>query len=57
MASSKLATDQPRTQLQHDSTLILDKAVSLTLSSDSVLVVGRKLNCASTSCDEDILIN
>ncbi len=57
MSSSKLATDQPGTQLHHDSTLVLDNAVSLTLSSDSLLVVGRKLNCAPTSCDEDILIN
>ncbi|GLI73870.1 sphinganine kinase lcb4 [Penicillium ochrochloron] len=42
MSSSDLATEHPEAQLQHDSTLVVDKAVSLTLSSDSLLIVEAK---------------
>lgn len=46
MSSSDLATEHPEAQLQHDSTLVVDKAVSLTLSSDSLLIVGKIHNRA-----------
>lgn len=46
MSSSDLATEGPEAQLQQDSTLVLDKAVSLTLSSDSLLIVGKMPNDA-----------
>lgn len=46
MSSSDLATELPEAQLQHDSTIVVDKAVSLTLSSDSLLIVGKIHNCA-----------
>lgn len=41
MSSCDLAREHPEAQLEHDSTLVLDKAVSLTLSSDSLLIVGK----------------
>lgn len=44
MSSTDASTEQPEAQLQHDSTLIVDKSVSLTLSSDSLLIVGKRIS-------------
>lgn len=41
MSSTVASTEQPEGQLQHDSTLFLDKSVSLSLGSDSLLIVGK----------------
>lgn len=40
MSSTDAFADQPEAQLQHDSTLFVDKSVSLSLGSDSLLIVG-----------------
>lgn len=42
MSSTDTSADQPETQLQHDSTLLVDKSVSLSLGSDSLLIVGTQ---------------
>ncbi|KAJ5682250.1 hypothetical protein N7462_005415 [Penicillium macrosclerotiorum] len=39
MSSSDPVTEQPERQLQHDSTLVVDKSVSLTFGSDSLLIM------------------
>ncbi|KAJ5491158.1 hypothetical protein N7539_002725 [Penicillium diatomitis] len=44
MSTSDLALEQPDAQLQHDSSITVDKAVSLTLSSDSLLVLDERSN-------------
>jgi hypothetical protein len=58
MTSSDLETEHPEAPLLlHDSTVVLDKAVSLTLSSDSLLIVGTIPNCALDARDGTILVN
>jgi hypothetical protein len=57
MSSSDLATEHPEAQLQHDSTLVVDKAVSLTLSSDSLLIVGKIHICAFAFRDGTVKVD
>lgn len=41
MSSVDATAEQSNARLDHDQTLVVDNAVSLTLGSDSLLVVGK----------------
>lgn len=58
MTSSDLETEHPEAPLLlHDSTVVLDKAVSLTLSSDSLLIVGKIHICAFAFRDGTVKVD